>query len=85
MTIIDKIFDQIDQMMWDNKIKEIDDILNNLDINQLSLDELLAYLTITLPVKSKLRNRVEYYNKVKNKFIERNGVDRVKRVMERLL
>lgn len=48
---IDHIYDVIDELMWESKFEAIGLMLKYLDPNR-SLDILLSFLTITLPVKN---------------------------------
>lgn len=58
---IDYIFDHINNLCWQENWDEIDNILASLDINRLSLDAMVAFLSITLCVKSKLKNRASFF------------------------
>lgn len=56
---MDAIYDNIDQRMRDGDFRSLNDILSVLAIcaRDAGQDKVLAYLTATLPVKSKLRAR----------------------------
>ena len=54
---------------------EIDSIIKSLDISSCETNDLLAYLTITLAVKSKINYRKEFYKKVKEVLMKRSEYD----------
>jgi hypothetical protein len=70
---LDYIFDYIEYLCINKDFKTVDAILSNLHLHSYSLDEMLAYLTITLPFKKQLLNRENFYYKVKT-FVEDENI-----------
>lgn len=57
---IDEIYDVINELMSDNKIRVIDFIIKHIDLDNWASDEVdiaLSLLTSTLPVKTQLKER----------------------------
>lgn len=71
---IDLIFDGIDNMLSSGKFKEVDDILKNVTINDWSDDLCLSFLAITLSAKSRLPSRGALFNKIKQRFANKEGI-----------
>ena len=69
--ILDAIYDGVDSMFKSGKFKECDDLLRSLNVDTISTDVLLGYLTSTLPAKSKLPYRPEFYKKVEETIRQR--------------
>jgi hypothetical protein len=59
---LDEIYERIDSLMKEGKFNEIDRELQRMDINSTDINIILAYLTTTLPVRSKLSNRKKFYS-----------------------
>jgi hypothetical protein len=55
---LDAIYDLIDELMLSGNFDQIDKILSESKIND--PDIMLAYLTVTLPAKDKLKSREDY-------------------------
>lgn len=68
---IDTIHATIDNMMRDGKFNGIDILLKGVDVPKADPDILLSYLTATLPVRSKISYRVEFYKQVEQEFNKR--------------
>jgi len=58
---LDLIYDSIDEMMRGGQFSELDSLLERLPTNTLSADMLLGVLTATLPARSRLANRKEFF------------------------
>jgi len=61
---LDKINDDFDGLFLEGNINEVNDFLKDVDIKNVETDLLLSYLTATLPAKSKLPYRNDFYIKV---------------------
>lgn len=59
---LDEIYDLVEVYIRDDRIGEIDDILSRMVVRETPVDELLAWLTATLPIKSKLEQRDKVYD-----------------------
>jgi len=70
---LDCIFDYIEYLCINKDFKTVDAILSNLHLHSYSIDEMLAYLTITLPFKNLLLNREDFYYNVKT-FVENESI-----------
>ncbi len=76
---LDKIFDQICDLLYKSNFEEVDEIISNLDISSYSTTELIAYATATFwpnstPGKSpncKLKNRKAMMGKIEAELRER--------------
>ena len=64
---LDEIYDKIDALCWASKWEEIDSILAGIDVDTMDINLLLGYLTTSSWAKSHLKNRVEFFNKVKER------------------
>lgn len=62
--LIDAIFDGIDFLSREGNISEIEETLKEIDISKAHTDELLTYLTATLPVRERCGYRAEFYSLV---------------------
>jgi len=62
--LLDDLYINIDSILKANDFQKCDEILRNLDIRNTNTDLLLGYLTATLPAKSKLPFRQEFYKNV---------------------
>ncbi len=61
---LDYIFELFDDLLLKNKFKECDDIINDIKIDEITIDELIAVLTITSLYSKNLKSRVKFYTKV---------------------
>lgn len=62
--ILDHMYDTIDDMLIDGKFEEVDDLLNRVNVEQLSITLMLGYLTITLPWRSLSKCRAALYARI---------------------
>lgn len=62
---LDLVYDQVDEMMLASKFDELNQVIDALDTDGLSLDIILGVLTITLPAKSKLTARAKFFDAAK--------------------
>ena len=78
-TDIDLVYDHIDKYLSNGDFYLIDFILDAIrlygDLRDICIDVLLAYLTATLPAKSKLSSRSKFFEDVKQVLIEREEYD----------
>jgi len=68
---LDLIYDSIDQMLRNGQFSDLDTLLVRLPTNTLSADMLLGVLTATLPARSRLSNRMEFFHNVEASLKER--------------
>jgi hypothetical protein len=61
---LDWIFDWTDSLMREGRFGEIDRVLETMMPEYHEIDELLGWLTATLPAKSKLPSRKQFYSDV---------------------
>lgn len=75
---------RIDAMMHAGQIQEIDRILVAVPMDLTSIDLLLGYLTVTLPVRSKLPSRPSFYEATKTKLGLKYKMEAVEEVLQGL-
>ena len=63
-TALDIIYDKIGSMLNADKYKEVDLILESVDIKKLSVDILLGLLTTTFIAKTELKSRDSFFLRV---------------------
>jgi hypothetical protein len=68
---LDHIFDQADSLLLAGEFTALNEVIAGLDAERLSIDVLLAVLTISLPAKSKLPARSGFYCAVERLLRER--------------
>jgi hypothetical protein len=61
---IDLIYSHVDRLMKQDRLVELDRILATVMVEQTSLDTLISLLTVTLPVRTKLPSRRQFYGSV---------------------
>lgn len=59
--LLDTIYDTADRLMRYGQFTELDARLRNLNVRNMNEEEILGWLTATLPAKSKLKERPEFY------------------------
>lgn len=71
------IFDTFNELLINNKYKDVNYFLKNLNINDFEVESLISILTITYDYKYKLPNRNKFYNNVKShlKLINENDIE----------
>lgn len=72
---LDFLFENIDELLRENRNKEIDALLRRQNVEKLSTDILLGLLTATAPARTRLSARSEFYSRVKHELSVRNGFD----------
>jgi hypothetical protein len=73
---LDEIYKHIDTLMREDKIDIIDEILISVCKEETSLSELIAYLTITLPIKNRsLFSRAALYRYTEYRAIQMGEKD----------
>jgi len=60
----DLIYARVDRMMRQNRLSELDAILAGVRADQTSLETLISLLTVTLPVRKRLRSRHAFFDSV---------------------
>lgn len=68
--VLDSLFDVIDYLLRCGKFQHIDDILDAINVGEEPEDILLTFLTGTLPARSKLNRRADFFNRVKQLYVE---------------
>jgi len=58
---LDLLYDSVDEMLRSAKYSEIDSLLHDTVVHECSTDILLGLLTATLPARSKLTCRKEFF------------------------
>ena len=59
---LDLLYDSVDEMLRSGKYSEIDSLLRDTIVDECSTDILLGLLTATLPARSKLPYRREFFD-----------------------
>ncbi len=68
---LDILYDKIDGLLRSERFDEVDQLLSNIDVDDLSPDLLLGILTASLPAKSKLPSRTVFFEKVETSLKDR--------------
>jgi hypothetical protein len=71
--IIDFIYDVIDTLNTDGLFTEVDEILRTLDVTRIPIDLQLAYLSITIPARDKLKERADLYKRCVENFGQKDS------------
>jgi hypothetical protein len=71
---LDKIYDEVDDLLYANQFYDLSFFLRRIDCSKCSIDVLLALLTTTAPAKSHLLNRPFFYENV-CKELENRGIN----------
>lgn len=72
-TFVDAIWDWGDELMLAGQFDIINQWLKDIVVSKCDIDFMLTALTLTLPARSKLDYRAEFFNKVEIEIIERHG------------
>ncbi len=72
---LDIIFDQIDEMLLAGKFNRVDQLLAETTPSDFSVELLLGILTVTLPAKNRLPNRIGFVGQVRQTLGDRGVVD----------
>ena len=72
---LDILYDAVDKRLHAGELAEIDWILKKSSPAFLTTDIILALLTVTMPVKTKLYNRESFFQKSKQVILERHKTD----------
>lgn len=59
---LDVLYDRVDGLLRGKQFVAVDDLLQHLRVNALSVDVLIGLLTSTLPARSKLPSRAKFYS-----------------------
>jgi len=78
-------FERLETMMQESKYSEIDQELENLNLNQASVDRIITYLTASLLCKDKLCHRDTYAKNVEMALLAREGKDRTYELLKGLI
>jgi hypothetical protein len=65
---MDLLFDNVDEMLCDGKFKEVDDLLETMDLSILNTTLLIGLLSITSAAKNKLKNRASLVQRIEEIF-----------------
>ena len=68
---LDEITNLVDSLLTNGRFDLVNTILGSISVDLAKTDVLLTYLTVTLPAKTKLPNRGEFWNKCHAVFVER--------------
>jgi len=72
---LDIIFDQIDEMLLAGEFEPVDQLLMEIMPSDYSVELLLGLLTVTLPAKNRLCNRVAFFERVRQSLQEHGETD----------
>ena len=67
---LDAILDEMDNLIGQCRFAEIDTILAALNVNAMSLQNMLAYLTTTLVAKDHLTERKNFFLRARDKLVD---------------
>ena len=85
---LDGIYSRMDDLFFDcaedrKKWSVVDKILTELPVEEMGIDELLAYLTTSAWVKSKIQSRKDFVKRAKKRIFELNP-EEIKGLMDGL-
>lgn len=63
---LDLLYDAVDEMLRRREFPEVDAILRDANVADLSINILIGLLTVTLPARSRLSSRAEFYTRVED-------------------
>jgi hypothetical protein len=72
---LDLIYEKIDSLLRGGDFAEVDSILSRVETKSLSVDLLLGLLTSTLPARTKLPSRREFFARVEGEITERGELE----------
>lgn len=79
-----KVYDLIEQLLFDRSFRLCDRILRRLDVSRLSTTVLRAFLTITWEHRLDLEERAGLYERVRCRMLEIRGPEVTERLLSRL-
>lgn len=68
---LDRLYDLLDDMLASGRFSEVDDMLNSLQPENLTVAEMLAVLTVTLPARGRLKHRWHFFEAVEDEMLRR--------------
>lgn len=81
---LDKIYNTIYDLLVNKKFMEVDDMLKNIDLENISITYIIGYLTITAAAKNKLKERSSFYEKVYFSISDKKGKNYTDRLLDGL-
>lgn len=63
---LDLIFERVDEMFVNGRFEECDRVLQSVPVSEYTADTLIGLLTATLPAKSRLKSRPDFFAKVES-------------------
>lgn len=72
---LDLIYDAIDELLRKGSFAEVDRILQEISVSELSVDLLLALLTSTLPAADRLQHRDALFSRIQKSLRDRDELD----------
>jgi hypothetical protein len=70
--------EKVDDLLWDEKFNEVDDILESIDTDNLSVPMTMGVLCITKPAMQNLSNRKDFFDRAWNSVKTTHRKDPVK-------
>jgi hypothetical protein len=77
----DAVFDVVDDMLLGCRFGDVDELLNMVKLETLSIGIMLSYLTITKPFGYALPSRKIFFQRVKESITSRNPIDSTQLLM----
>ena len=72
---IDLIFDAVDSLLCAGDFEGCDFLLQRVEVQRLSVDLMIAFLSITLTARDRLRERARFYSRVKHQIESERSVE----------
>lgn len=69
---MDLLYDCVDELMRKGQFETLDSIIRDLVVSRLTIDVLLGLLTATLPAKSRLQSRPDFFSKTDTELRKRH-------------
>jgi hypothetical protein len=80
----DRVYDHIEQLLYEGSFNVCDQILERVDVDRLSTALMRSFLTITAPASDELKARNDLYARIKTAMIDRIGEEKTRRLLSRL-
>jgi hypothetical protein len=80
----DRVYDHIEQLLYEGSFKVCDQILERIDVDRLSTALMRSFLTITAPARDELKARSDLYTRIQKAMIGRIGEEKTGRLLSRL-
>lgn len=81
---IELVFDMLDDLLFAGNLERCDEILRIADVSRLLGPVALSFLTITMPARAELKERVNFFQKARDRLLQLRSKDKVDALLTRL-